>query len=138
SQLKISVNISLQEFKQPLFVAQLTEIVAKTGLQLEHLNLDIKESMTYDKVNSEITLRRLRELGVSISIDDFGTGYFSFGCLTTFPVTHLKIDQAFVQGQSANDQGIITTIITLAKSLQLTVIAEGVETVEQERFLQQL
>ncbi|MEK5039733.1 EAL domain-containing protein [Sporosarcina sp. FSL K6-3457] len=136
--LKVSVNISFQEFKQPLFAAQLTEIVAKTGLQTECLNLDITESTIYDKANCEITLRQLRDLGVSVSIDDFGTGYFSLSHLTTFPITHLKIDQAFIQRLNSGDQAVIKTIITLAKNLHLTVIAEGVETVEQEHFLQQL
>ena len=83
-------------------------------------------------------MHKLRDLGVGISIDDFGTSYFSLSCLTTLPITQLKIDRTFMQALDSNHQAIVKTIITLAKNLNLTVVAEGVETTEQERFLQEL
>ncbi|WP_203248327.1 sensor domain-containing protein [Sporosarcina beigongshangi] len=137
-QLAMSVNISHKEFKQTMFVTQLTDILRKTELPPASLNLDITESATTDKVNWQTTLHQLRDLGVSVSIDDFGTSYFSLGNLTTFPITHLKIDQAIIQKLDSTNQMIVKTIITLAKSLHLIVIAEGVETVEQLHLLQDL
>ncbi|MFJ7935384.1 EAL domain-containing protein [Sporosarcina sp. NPDC096371] len=136
SQLKVHVNTSLQKFKQPLFVTQLKETLAKTGLQSEFLTLDFTESITSDKKDCAVHLRQLRDLGVGVSIDNFGTSPFSLSCLTEFPITHLKIDRTFVQQLSTTNQALIQTIITLAKVLNLTVVAKGVETVEQERFLQ--
>lgn len=136
--LKININISHTEIKHALFVTQLKEILAKTGLHPEYLDLDITEATTSDKANCEIILSQLKDLGIGISIDNFGSGYFSLSCLTTFPITRLKIDQTLIQELSSNNQAIIKTIIMLAKNLDLTVIAEGVETKEQEHFLQEL
>lgn len=133
--IQMSVNVSLHQFKQLSFVDQVEATLLKTGLHPSHLNLEITESMTSDVQNCKTTLQRLRELGVNVSIDDFGTGYSSLSYLSKFPITHLKIDQAFVQELSPSNRAIVKTIISLAKNLNLNVIAEGVETEEQADFL---
>ena len=137
-QLKISLNISHHELTQVLFTSQLTKIIETTGLRPEFLNFDITGGSASDKLNSEVNLLKLRDLGISVCIDDFGTSYFSLNCLTTLPITHLKIDQIFIQESSSSNQAIVKTIIALAKNLHLTVVAKGVETAEQEHLLQQL
>jgi len=135
--LKVSVNISHHELTQALFASHLTEIIEKTGLRPEFLNLDITDGTASDKLNTEVILLKLRDFGVSVCIDDFGTSYFSLNSLTTWPISHLKIDQVFIQKSSSANQAIVKTIIALAKNLQLTVVAKGVETAEQEQFLQE-
>lgn len=135
---QISVNVSIHQFKQANFVKQVTEALFKTGLSAECLNLEITESMTSDVNNCQLTLHKLRDAGVNVSIDDFGTGYSSLSYLSKFPITHLKIDQAFVQELSTSNKAIIKTIVSLAKNLNLVVIAEGVETEEQANFLRHL
>ena len=133
--IQISVNVSIYQFKQTSFVQQVREVLVSTGLPPHSLNLEITESMTSDASSCELTLYALRELGINVSIDDFGTGYSSLSYLSKFPITHLKIDQAFVQELSISNRAIIKTIISLAKNLSLNVIAEGVETKEQADFL---
>jgi len=136
--IQISVNVSIHQFKQASFVDQVKTTLKRTGLQPEYLNLEITESMTSDVESCQITLHELRSAGINVSIDDFGTGYSSLSYLSKFPITHLKIDQAFVQELSTSNKAIVKTIITLAKSLNLTVVAEGVETAEQAHFLEGL
>ncbi len=136
--IQMSVNVSLHQFKQLTFVDQVQETLKKTGLHPSYLNLEITESMTSDVQNCKTTLQKLRELGVNVSIDDFGTGYSSLSYLSKFPITHLKIDQAFVQELNPSNRAIVKTIISLAKNLNLNVIAEGVETEEQAQFLETL
>lgn len=136
--MQISVNVSARQFKQPSFIRLVKETLMKTGLHPTYLNLEITESMTTDVNNCQLTLRQLRDIGINVSIDDFGTGYSSLSYLSDFPITHLKIDQVFVQNLSTSKRAIVKTIITLAKSLSLNVIAEGVETEEQMQFLQSL
>ncbi|WP_172370081.1 EAL domain-containing protein [Sporosarcina jiandibaonis] len=135
---RISVNVSIHQFHQPSFVEHVKETLEKTGLLSKYLNLEITESMTSDKKNFQETLSKIRNANIDVSIDDFGTGYSSLSYLSKFPITHLKIDQAFIQELSRSNQAIIKTIITLAKNLCLTVIAEGVETQEQASFLEDL
>ena len=136
--IQISVNVSIYQFQQVSFVDNVNEILAKIGLLPKYLNLEITESMTSYKENFEQTLCKLREATINVSIDDFGTGYSSLSYLSKFPITHLKIDQTFIRDLSRSNQAIIKTIITLAKNLCLTVIAEGVETQEQANFLKDL
>lgn len=138
STIQISVNVSIYQFKQASFVQQVREVLESTGLSPHYLNLEITESMTSDASSCELTLYELRKLGINVSIDDFGTGYSSLSYLSKFPITHLKIDQAFVQELSKSNRAIIKTIISLAKNLDLSVIAEGVETKEQADFLADL
>lgn len=136
--IEISVNVSPREFRQPSFVDQVKNTLLKTGLDPSHLNLEITETIMSDVHNCKMTLDKLRELGVNVSVDDFGTGYSSLSYLNDFPITHLKIDQAFVQELSESNYAIVKTIISLAMNLNLKVIAEGVETKEQAALLDSL
>jgi len=121
------------------FIARVTAIIAETGIGADLLELELTESILMDSELQRIEgLHQLRALGVHFSIDDFGTGYSSLAYVKRFPIGMLKIDQSFVRGlpHSANDAGITTAIIAMARSLDLEVIAEGVETREQRAFLQ--
>ena len=138
--LRVAVNLSARQFQQ----SDLSEMVARaceeTKLDPAHLELEITESIAMQ--NGALTidvLRRLRALGIRIGIDDFGTGYSSLSNLKNFPIDTLKIDQSFIRDLTtdANDAAIATTVIAMAHSLNLKVIAEGVETEEQLRFLKQ-
>lgn len=134
----ISVNISAIDFRQRHFVAHLAAILEKTGLAPRLLELEITESVLMQNVEDTlVTLRAIKTLGVRLSIDDFGTGYSSLSYLRRFPIDVLKIDQSFIRGLSHNSQDaqLIGAIISLGKSLDLNIIAEGVETLEQLAFL---
>ena len=134
----ISVNISAIDFRQRNFVANLVEILERTGLAPHLLELEITERVLMQNAEDTLTtLRRIKTLGVRLSIDDFGTGYSSLSYLRRFPIDVLKIDQSFIRGLSENSQDaqLISAIINLGKSLDLNIIAEGVETVEQLVFL---
>ena len=135
--LQMSVNVSLRQFKSLNFVADVKNTLHKTGLQPQYLNIEITESMTLDVNYSQTILQELRDIGIKISIDDFGTGYSSLSYLSTFPLTHLKIDQSFIRELTSNSI-IVKAIIDLAKNLHLRVIAEGVETHEQAELLKML
>lgn len=135
---QISVNVSPYQFKQTAFVDMVTETLVQSGLPAHHLNLEITESMTFDTQHCQMILQQLREVGIDVSIDDFGTGYSSLSYLSKLPLTHVKIDGAFIQELDKRNGAIVKTIITLAKNLDLKVIAEGVETEEQASFLQSL
>jgi EAL domain-containing protein (putative c-di-GMP-specific phosphodiesterase class I) len=136
--LKIAVNISGQQFKQSGLPSMIEEILAKTGLQAQALELELTEStvMTSAEENQQ-TLRALKRMGVLLAIDDFGTGYSSLSYLKHFPIDRLKIDRSFVQDitDNADSATIAETIITLAHSLKVKVVAEGVETRQQMEFL---
>lgn len=126
----VSVNVSLRQFQDPGFVASVRQILDETGLDPVCLDLEITESvMTGDVSRAVHILRELKGLGVTLSMDDFGTGYSSLTWLKTFPIDTLKIDQTFVRdlSDSGRDAAIVTTIITLARSLGFGVVAEGVE-----------
>lgn len=136
--LRISVNVSMRQFSHPTFVVDVKRILAQTGLHPSYLNLEITESVMSDVQQCQCILQQLQDLGVSVSVDDFGTGYSSLLYLSKFPISHLKIDRAFIRELSKNNSLIVKAIIDLAKNLQLNVIAEGVETSEQEEFLEEL
>lgn len=115
-----------------------SQVLRETGLDPHCLELELTESMIMQNVEESIaTLRALKALGVHLSIDDFGTGYSSLNYLTRFPIDTLKIDQSFVRDLPTDPEAavIATTIITLAHSLSLKVIAEGVESAAQLDFL---
>ena len=134
----ISVNISAIDFRQRNFVANLAAILQRTGLTPSLLELEITESVLMQNVEDTlVTLQDIKALGVRLSIDDFGTGYSSLSYLRRFPIDVLKIDQSFVRGLGENSQDaqLISAIISLGKSLDLDIIAEGVETLEQLAFL---
>jgi len=138
SGLQIAVNVSARQFRAAEFVQQVIGIVQETGIAPRLLKLELTESMVLDNVDDTIEkMQQLKALGVLFSMDDFGTGYSSLSYLTRLPLDQLKIDQSFVRniGLHANDSAVIDSIIGLARSLGLEVIAEGVETVEQRDFL---
>lgn len=139
--LTISVNLSGKQFKQPDLVGQVKRILYQTGLDANCLRLEITESMVMEDAEAATAmLRQLRSLNVQLSIDDFGTGYSSLSYLHRFPVNILKIDRSFVGRMSMDEEsmGIVETIITLASKLKMDVVAEGIETDEQQRKLQAL
>ncbi|MCI3925184.1 EAL domain-containing protein [Paenibacillus sp. TRM 82003] len=133
----VSVNLSVRQFLQPNLTERVASILEETGLEPKYLELEVTESMTMDVEFSTAALMSLKELGLRISIDDFGTGYSSLNYLKSFPVDKLKIDRSFVRDimEDPNDAAIVRTIITMAHHLNQTVIAEGVETVEQLDYL---
>ncbi|MFT5872295.1 MAG: diguanylate cyclase (GGDEF)-like protein/PAS domain S-box-containing protein [Clostridium sp.] len=137
--LKVSVNLSAQQFLKNDLTVIVKDILSKTGIEPKSLELEITESMTMDVNYAIKILKELNDLGVKISIDDFGTGYSSLSYLKKFPINYLKIDRAFVMDimQDESDANIVDTIISMAHNLHFKVIAEGVEIKEQLQFLQQ-
>jgi diguanylate cyclase (GGDEF)-like protein len=128
--LNMSVNISSKQFSQQDLVGILSGILTETGIDPQTLILEITESMIMENVDAAVeTMKRLRSMGIQIHIDDFGTGHSSLSYLQLFPVSALKIDRSFINKLTANgdNQEIITHIVSLAKSLNFEVIAEGVE-----------
>jgi diguanylate cyclase (GGDEF)-like protein len=137
----ISVNISALDFRQRDFVANLAAILEQTGLPPAQLELEITESVLMQNVDDTVeTLQKIKAMGVRLALDDFGTGYCSLSYLRRFPIDVLKIDQSFVHGLTVNsrDKQLISAIIALGKSLELNIIAEGVETIEQLNVLKAL
>ncbi len=138
-ELQLAVNVSGRQFRQADFVAQVSEVIRRTGIDPSRLKLELTESIVLDDVaDTTAKMHELRELGVTFSMDDFGTGYSSLAYLTQLPLDQLKIDKSFVQhiGSKASDATIIQTIIGMAENLGMQVIAEGVETAEQRDFLE--
>ncbi|WP_454846452.1 putative bifunctional diguanylate cyclase/phosphodiesterase [Pseudomonas farris] len=137
----MSVNVSAIDFRQRDFVEGIELILKQTGMDPTLLELEITEGVLMQNVDATmLALNRLKTLGVRLAIDDFGTGYSSLSYLQRFPIDVLKIDQSFIRGLSrdSNDAALVSAIISLGKSLKLTVIAEGVETLEQLNFLKAL
>ncbi|MBW7477808.1 EAL domain-containing protein [Paenibacillus oenotherae] len=134
----VSVNLSIRQFLQQNLTDKVANILARTGLKAEFLDLEITETMTMDVKHASRCLLDLTKLGVNISIDDFGTGYSSFHYLKNLPIGRLKIDRSFVRDiqQDPGDAAIVAAIIAMAHNLNLQVIAEGVENEVQMQFLQ--
>ena len=136
--IRISVNTSAIDFRQRLFVEGIEQVLKETGLDPALLELEITEGVLMQNVDATMSaLNRLKALGVRLAIDDFGTGYSSLSYLRRFPIDVLKIDQSFIRGLShdSSDAALVGAIISLGKSLNLNVIAEGVETAQQLAFL---
>ena len=137
----VSVNLSVRQFSCPTLLADIDRILAETQVDPTKLKLEITESAIMDNAESAIAItKELRSRQIQISIDDFGTGYSSLGYLHRFPVDNLKIDRSFViqiQSESLNYH-VIDTIISLSNQLKLDVIAEGIETEEQLKWLQKM
>lgn len=134
----VSVNLSARQFRQKDLAALIAQVLNETGLDAEYLNLELTESMVMHNVESAVvTMHELKDMGVKLSIDDFGTGYSSLSCLKRFPIDVLKIDRSFVEDITSDldDAPITPSIITLAHSLKLKVIAEGVESADQLNYL---
>lgn len=139
--LTVCVNLSAREFKQPALEKVVAEILQNTGLNPAGLVLEVTESSMMEDTESAIgVLHRLKDLGVQLAIDDFGTGYSSLSYLKRLPIDILKIDKSFVDGvaQEAEDAAIIKAVLTLAQTMGLRVVAEGVESADQLKRLRQL
>ena len=134
----IAVNISSMEFRENNFLESVFTILGETGLDPTHLELELTESVLMKRAESAASvLKSLRTRGVRIAVDDFGTGYSSLSYLRKFPIDALKIDQSFVRQitSAPDDTTIVTAVISMGRSLNLRVVAEGVETREQLEFL---
>jgi diguanylate cyclase (GGDEF)-like protein/PAS domain S-box-containing protein len=134
----VSVNVSPRQFRQENIVQTVAEVLRDTGLEARYLELELTESMVmHDAPQLMAMLDELKNLGVQIAVDDFGTGYSSLSYLKRFPVDRLKIDRSFVEhiARDADDAVIVRAIIALGHNLGLKVVAEGVESNEQLRFL---
>ena len=139
--LTVSVNVSPKEINQPDFVENVFETLKTTGLSPDSLKLEVTEGVLMESAERSVAvLRRLADAGIRVLIDDFGTGYSSLSYLHRFSVDTLKIDRSFVEALAGAEENveIIRTIITLARALGMTVIAEGVETEDQHRRLKEL
>jgi EAL domain-containing protein (putative c-di-GMP-specific phosphodiesterase class I) len=135
---RVGVNLSVRQFYQPAFSRTIERILAATGLDAEHLELEITESMMVGDTRKVIRiLNELKEMRVTLAIDDFGTGYSSLGYLRHFPIDRLKIDRSFIADVPAStyDCTLAKAVISLGHNLGLKVIAEGVETQAQLSFL---
>ena len=138
--LMVSVNLSPRQFQQPNLVAQVARALREAGLAPAWLKLEITEGVIMQDVEATIkTLWQLKELGVQLAIDDFGTGYSSLAYLKRLPFDILKIDRAFINGigQDSEDTAIVRAIIAMAKSLNLSITGEGIETAEQAALLRE-
>jgi len=136
---KVAVNVSAMQFTTR-FITRVEDVLRETGLDPGSLELELTEGLVMDNSNETIkALNDLKVLGVSLSIDDFGTGYSSLSYLSRFPLDELKIDRSFVIDfdKSDNDASLVIAIISMAKSMNLNLVAEGVETHEQYHFLTQ-
>jgi diguanylate cyclase (GGDEF)-like protein len=139
--LKMAVNISGKQMKHPKFLEMLTTIIQETGVDPHNLELEFTESVIMDNVENTVEIfRKLKEMGIQLSIDDFGTGYSSLNYLKHFPVDRIKIDRSFVSDvfNNQSDAAIIEAIVSMAQSLSLRVVAEGVENSDQLHSLSQL
>jgi diguanylate cyclase (GGDEF)-like protein/PAS domain S-box-containing protein len=134
----IGVNVSARQFRDGSWVKRVASILRSTELEPKYLELELTESLLMQDVQQAIsTMKELQALGVKFAIDDFGTGYSSLSALKSFPVARLKIDQSFVRNLTSDpsDRSIATAMISLGQKLHMRVIAEGVETAAQFKFL---
>ena len=134
----VCVNLSIRQLDDPHLVTDITAALQASGMSPELLELEVTESMIMHNAERAIrVLHEIKALGVRLAIDDFGTGYSSLGHLKRFPVDTLKVDRSFIREILSNpeDRGIAEAIIAMGKTLSLTIVAEGVETAEQQAFL---
>ncbi|POD22324.1 GGDEF domain-containing protein [Pseudomonas avellanae] len=134
----MSVNLAGAQLRQPNLVERIEQLLTDNGLVPDCLQLEITENFIMSQTQDALAvLHKLKQLGVQLAIDDFGTGYSSLSYLKRLPLDILKIDQSFIRGlpEDTHDAAIVRAIIALGRSMQLTVIAEGVETREQQQFL---
>ena len=136
--LTLAVNISVRQFRQPDFVDQVIQTLRRTGINPSHLKIELTESLWVDDIDDVITkMTTLKAMGVEFSLDDFGTGYSSLAYLSRMPINQIKIDSSFVNEIETSDNAvtICAAAISLAHSLKMTVVAEGVENQAQLYFL---
>lgn len=134
----VSVNVSAKQLAESLFVSRVSQILEEEQADPSRIKIEITESAVLSNLSETVSvMKRLQELGISFSMDDFGTGYSSLSYLQSLPIRQLKIDKSFVRDFAADsyDAAIINTILTLGRSLGLDVVAEGVETEDQYRYL---
>jgi predicted signal transduction protein with EAL and GGDEF domain len=140
-EIRVSVNVASQQLTESDLVATVQKVLTSTGLDGAHLEVELTESSLMSDVETITqTLQKLKDFGLSLAVDDFGTGYSSMNYLKRFPLDALKIDRSFVRDLNldANDAAIAKAVIALAKALDLSTIAEGVEEEEQLAFLRAL
>jgi EAL domain-containing protein (putative c-di-GMP-specific phosphodiesterase class I) len=136
ARLRVAVNLSPRQFQDRELVSMVERALAETAFPPTFLDLEITESTAMENAELSVSiLKRLKEMGIRISIDDFGTGHSSLSYLKRFPIDTVKIDQGFVRDLTTDDAAIISAVISMARALNLRVIAEGVETEEQLAFL---
>ena len=138
--IKLSVNVSAKQFADINFVSKVKQAVKRSGVNPNNLKLELTESIIVKDVESTIqTMNDLRDIGIRFSMDDFGTGHSSLAYIKRLPLSQLKIDQSFIRDVTtdSDDATIVKTIIAMSNTLNLEVIAEGVETVEQKDFLKE-
>lgn len=141
ARLTVAVNVSVHQLREPGFVSDVLQVLGECGVNLARLKLELTESVLIEDVDETIDkMLALKHAGISFALDDFGTGYSSLSYLKRLPLDQLKIDRAFVRDilTNPNDAAIARSIVALSKSLGLGTIAEGVETVEQQRFLAEI
>ncbi|HEY6513940.1 MAG TPA: EAL domain-containing protein [Burkholderiaceae bacterium] len=137
---RVSVNLSPRQLNDPELLAAVRDVLADTGLKPDLLELEVTESSVMHNVERALeVLCALKDMGVQLAIDDFGTGYSSLAQLKRFPIDTLKVDRSFIRELPADseDKAIAEAIIAMGKTLSLTVVAEGVETLEQQEFLRE-
>ena len=138
--IRVSVNLSVKQLRLGNFVSLVRQVLVETGLPAELLELELTESQLLDDIDNAVSIsHQLRALGVKLAIDDFGTGYSSLSYLKRFPVNYVKIDRSFISelDQVSEDSAIVRAIIAMVHSLELKVVAEGVETQAQMDFLKE-
>lgn len=137
--LTLAVNVSVRQFQQPNFVQQVQSVIERTGAQPRRLKLELTESSLVHDIEDIITeMTQLKALGVGFSLDDFGTGYSSLSYLHRLPIAELKLDMAFVRDltTSPTARALTVSVLSIAHSLEMVVVAEGVETPGQQQWLQ--
>lgn len=136
--IRVGVNIATKQLKQPNLCQIIEDVLRESGLPPEYLELEITENVMINSIEAAKTFNKLREMGIHFALDDFGSGYSSLNYLRIFPIDRLKIDHSFINNISLNtgDEVIIQAIISMAKNLNLNVVAEGVESKNQMDFLQ--
>ena len=135
---KISINISAKQLRDPVFLPYINELLEDTKCDPSCIEFEIIESFIIGDIIEAINvLEMIRQIGIDVSLDDFGTGYSSLSYLKKLPISKLKIDKSFIDDIpfDENDKIITKIIINLAKNMNIDVLAEGVETKEQEKFL---
>lgn len=135
--IQLAINVSAGQFKHTNFVDEVIQVISSSHISASCIKLELTESMMHNIDETRVKMEKIRELGVRFSLDDFGTGYSSLSSLTQLPLEQLKIDQSFVFNMLSRteDQIVVKTIIAMAHSLGLQVIAEGLETEAQRNFL---
>jgi EAL domain-containing protein (putative c-di-GMP-specific phosphodiesterase class I) len=138
--MRMAINTSAVELRSPDFVSDVRAILTETGLEPRYLELELTETfLMQDSTSTADVLHALKDMGVYLALDDFGTGYSSLSYLKRFPIDTLKIDRSFVRDVTtdADDARIVSAMISMGESLQMQVVAEGVETREQLAFLKE-